>query len=358
MTASQDMKQLRILSGAHAGAFLDLIPGTHTLGRADDCDITITDWSLDVLALRIGADGVVTAQWAGAHPRGLRLDDLAPVDFGGIVACIGPCDAVWPADAQLLAALRPSSAPGPFVALRGSAFASRRRIASGFVAVMVAAIGLVWFASASSSPRDDGKGTLASTCAALQQSLDTLAPNRLAVSASADALMVDGLVDTPEQARVVAAAMDSVPPRFPLMRHVSVATDVTESIRGALGMPGVQVSYRGDRVFAVSVESADVAATQAAISRVAVDLSPLVRRIDATLQETPEVRLPLPAMLSTMIADGVSVMETRDHVKHLVMTDPVPAPEAVSTPVLPRTVDRAAAAFPSGAFAIQSGATP
>ena len=358
MAASQDIRQLRILSGAHAGAFLDLSPGTHTLGRADDCDITITDWSLDALALRIGTDGVVTAQWAGAHPRGLRMDDLAPVDFGGIVACIGPCGAIWPADAQLLAALRPSCAPGPFVALRDAAFAGRRRIASGFAAVMVATIGLVWLVSASSSPRDDGKGTLASTRVALQQSLEALAPNRLTVSSTATVLMVDGLVDTPEQARAVAVAMDAVPPRFPLMRHVSVATDIAESIRGALGLPGAQVSYRGARVFTVAVESADVGVTQAAINRVAVDLAPLVRRIDAVLQETPEARMPMPAMLSTMTADGVSVLETRDHVKHLVMTDPVPAPEAASAPILPRAADRAAASLPTGVIAIQSGATP
>ena len=356
MSASHDMKQLRILSGAHAGAFLDLSPGTHTLGRADDCDITLTDWSLEALALRIGTDGVVTAQWAGAQPRGLRMDDFAPVDFGGIVACIGPCDAVWPADAQLLSALRSSTAPGPFVALRATAVASRRGIASGFAAVMVAAIGLVWLASASSNPRDDNKGTLASTRVALQQSLDALAANRLTVSSTADALSVDGLVDTSEQARAVALVMDTVPPRFPLMRHVSVATDVAESIRGALGLPGAQVSYRGARVFSVTVESADVSATQAAINRVAVDLSPLVRRIDAVLQEMPEASGPMPAMLSTMTADGVSVMETRDHVKHLVLTDGVP--DADEPLLLAPAAGHAAASFPSGAIAIQSGATP
>jgi type III secretion protein D len=356
MSASQDMKQLRILSGAHAGAFLDLSPGTHTLGRADDCDITLTDWSLEALALRIGADGVVTAQWSGAQPRGLRMDDLAPVDFGGLVACIGPCDAVWPPDAQLLAALRSSAAPGPFVTLRSSAIASRRGIASGFAAVMVAAIGLVWLASASSSPRDDGKGTLASTRVALQQQLDALAPNRLAVSSTAGALSVDGLVDTPEQARAVTIAMDAVPPRFPLMRHVSVATDVAESIRGALGLPGAQVSYRGARVFSVAVESADVAATQAAINRVAVDLSPLVRHIDAVLQETPEARVSMPAMLSTLTADGVSVMETRDHVKHLVITNV--AADAADPILIAPAAGHAAASIPSGALAIQSGATP
>lgn len=354
MSASQDIKQLRILSGAHAGAFLNLSPGTHQLGRADDCDITITDWSLDALALRIGPDGVVTAQWSGASPRGLRLDDLVPVDFDGVVACIGPCDDVWPSDAQLLAALRPSTSRGAFVDVRSKAFASRRRVVSGIAAMIVALLTWGWLASASSSPRDTGTATLASARSDLQRALDAVAPQRLAVSQTGDALMVDGLVDTPLQAHATAVAMDAVPPRFPLMRHVSVATDVAETIRGALGLPGAQVSYRGARVFSVVVESADVAATQAAIDRVAADLAPLVRRIDAVLQETPEARAPMPATLSTMTADGVSVLETRDHVKHLVITDPAPQDDAARA----APTGRDAATFPTGALAIQSGATP
>lgn len=356
MSASQDIKQLRILSGAHAGAFLNLSPGTHRLGRTDDCDITITDWRLDALALRLGVDGMVTAQWQGTSPRGLRLDDLVPVDFDGVVVCTGPCDGVWPADAQLLAGLRPSTAPGPFVALRKGGLANKRGLVSGLAAMSVAVLALGWLVSASSSPRDAGIVTIASARADLQHTLDALAPGRLEVSQSADALMVDGLVDTPAQARAVSAAMDAVPPRFPLMRHVSVATDVAETIRGALGMPGAQVSYRGARVFSVLVESADVSATQAAIDRVATDLSPLVRHIDAVLQETPEARAPMPATLSTMTADGVSVLETRDHVKHLVITDATPPDEPASAATAPPA--RAPAPRRPHTLAIQSGATP
>ena len=350
MSASQDIKQLRILSGAHAGAFLNLSPGTHRLGRTDDCDITITDWSLDALALRLGTDGVVTAQWTGASPRGLRLEDLVPVDFDGVVACVGPCDGVWPADAQLLAGLRPSTARGPFVGIARNGFSRKRGVISGLAAMSVAVLTFGWLVSASSSPRDGGAVTIASARADLQRSLDAVAPGRLEVSQSADALMVDGLVDTPAQARAAAGAMDAVPPRFPLMRHVSVATDVAETIRGALGMPGAQVSYRGARVFSVLVEAADVAGTQAAIDRVATDLAPLVRRIDAVLQETPEARAPMPATLSTMTADGVSVLETRDHVKHLVITDPAPPEEPVPA--------ASSAARRPDTLAIQSGATP
>ena len=335
MATSQDIKRLRILSGAHAGAYLDLSPGLHRIGRTDDCDISITDWRFDALTLRLGDDGIATAQWTGKGPRGLRLDDLVPVDFDGVVVCTGPSGVDWPADAQLLAALRPANDRNPLVALRDRGVAGRRGLASGMAAVIVAFIAFGWLVSANSSPRDVATLTIASEHVALQHALDAGAPGRLEVSQTADTLMVDGLVDTPAQARAAAATIDAVPPRFPVLRHVSVATEVAETIRGALGMPGAHVSYRGARVFSVEVASSDVATTQAAINRVAADLAPLVQRIDAVLQETGEAPAALPATLSSLTAEGVSVLETRDHVKHLVITPATTLAEPASVAVAP-----------------------
>ncbi|HEY9027736.1 MAG TPA: hypothetical protein VIP05_25815, partial [Burkholderiaceae bacterium] len=76
-------------------------------------------------------------------------------------------------------------------------------------------------------------------------------------------------------------------------------------------------------VFAFAVRTDDVAGTQAAVDRVAADLAPTVRRIEATLDETAAPRAPDPAVLSTLVTeDGINVMQTRDGVKHVVITDP------------------------------------
>ena len=325
MADTSSLKQLRVMSGAHAGACLDLDPGRHTIGRSDDCDISISDWGLETLVLEIGANRKVHAQWLSTESAGPPLDDFRPIDFAGVVVCVGPCHAGWPDDAALLAALRPATARAPLTLPRRVAFASRGRLISGAAAVTVAAIGSVWLASAKSTPRE-ADFTLASERVVLQHTLDGVAANRLAVSMTPTSLVVDGLVDSPEQARAVTEAIDAVPRRYAVLRHVSVATSVAESIRGALGLPGVQVTYKGKRVFEVAVASTDVDATKAAVNRVADDLAPLVRRIDTVIQETPEPPLPTPAMLSLMVADGVSVMETRDHVKHLVLNDALVAP--------------------------------
>jgi type III secretion protein D len=141
------------------------------------------------------------------------------------------------------------------------------------------------------------------------------------VSVSQGGLAVDGIVDTAEQRQAVLKVLENAPGRFPVARHVSVATELAESIRSALGVAGASVSYRGGGVFRVAVDSADVAGTQAALARVAADLAPVVKHIEADVHEIT-TQAELPATRSSMTTDGVSVKETRDGVKHLVLTEP------------------------------------
>ena len=93
MSTSPAHKRLRILSGTHAGAYLDLSPGTHSIGQADECDISIADWQFPALTLRLGADGDALAQWSNGSPQRLRFDDFIPVDFSGVRVCTGPSSA-------------------------------------------------------------------------------------------------------------------------------------------------------------------------------------------------------------------------------------------------------------------------
>ena len=327
MSSSVDVRQLRILTGTHAGASLDLAEGRHTLGDRHDCDISITDWRFDEVTLRVGCDGTVLAQWGGdAAPHALRFEDLAPIDFDGVVVCLGPCEAPWPARPQLLARLQPIgraiAPPQPPAPARRV----DRRVAWSGAAAVSALVCAGWLATASSQPRDLRAVSLRAAHVALQRELDGSAGGRLRVSEQQGALVVEGLVDDTAQAQAAAHAMDEVPPQYEVARKVSVATDVIETIRAALDMPEARISYRGAGVFRVEVATADVEAARAAIARVAADLAPTVRRIDAVLDESAAPQPPMPAVLSSWVSgDGTTVMETRDGVKHL-----VPASDAAS----------------------------
>ncbi|SHN21753.1 hypothetical protein [Rhizobacter sp. OV335] len=328
MSTSPAHKRLRILSGTHAGAFLDLSPGTHSIGQADECDISIADWQFQALTLRLGADGVALAQWTNGSPQLLRFDDFVPVDFGGVRVCTGPSDSDWPDDAALLAATRAVAPSGSLAAVRQRLVARPSRAVPGALAVIVALVSAGWLVSASSKASEAPAPTLEMTRATLQRAIDGVAAGRLSVRIAQNSLSIDGLLDNAEQLRAVNAALKAAPAGFPLQQHVSVATDVAETIRNAIGLPGAQITYRGAGVFSYAVKANDVAATQASIDRVTADLTPIVKRIDAVLEEPAAPQPPSPSVLSSLSADGVSVMETRDGVKHLVLTV---APDSVLT---------------------------
>ena len=329
MNTSPQVRQLRILSGAHAGASLDLNPGIHSLGRGDDCDITITDWAFEPLALHIGGAGGARAQWVDERPRSARFSDFVPLQFGAVAVCLGPVGQPWPVDAELLAKARPPE-PAGLRNLPRRALAGERRALSAVGLVMAALLTFGGLVSAISKPGDNSRMTAEAARASLQRTLDAVAPGRMAVNAAQGTLAVDGIVDTPEQKRAVIAALANAPTKWPLTHHVSVVSELAESIRGSIGIAGAKVTYRGAGVFRVTVDSDDVAGTQASLDRVAMDLAPVVTRIEADVHEMSTV-VKLPDTLSTMTADGVSVMQTRDGVKHLVLIDAdVPAASAAS----------------------------
>lgn len=186
--------------------------------------------------------------------------------------------------------------------------------------MIVALVGAGWLVTASSRANEAPAPTLEASCAALQRTLDGVAAGRLSVRVSQGSLSIDGLIDNAEQLRAVNAALKASPLPYPLQSKVSVASDVAETIRNAVGLPGAQIAYKGAGIFSYSVKANDVAATQASLDRVSADLSPVVKRIDAVLEEPAAPQPPGPAVLSSLSADGVSVMETRDGVKHLVLT--------------------------------------
>lgn len=319
MNTSFATKQLRILSGIHSGASLDLIPGHHSLGQSDASDITITDWSFDAVTLHIGSDGAATAQWSEkGEPRIRALADFVPVAFGSVVVCFGPRQGNWPSDDELRTlvdrALGTTAAPSS----GGAGKPNRAHLLPGAVIVIAAMVTAGWLITSSFKPVA-APPTLEMARASLQRVLDTTAAGRLQVTLSQGGLLVDGMVDSEEQARAVSASIAAQKATVNLVQRVSVASELAETIRSAVGLPGAVVVYKGQGAFEYSVKAVDVAATQAALDRVRVDLSPVVRRIDAVLEEPAPPAPVLPPMLASWVADGVSVVETRDGIKHMVV---------------------------------------
>ncbi|AKJ27834.1 hypothetical protein [Caldimonas brevitalea] len=335
------MKRLRILTGRHIGAALDLTPGTYLIGPGDDCDLTITDWTLAPVRLQIDADGKASVHYLapagddaadGDQPadatyrqataarveRREALLDLQPRAFAEIVACVGPIDRPWPSDVELLAAVFEPT-PERIARWAGAKLRARRAALFAGAAMLIVGAGVVggakwWHPQQPPAP----KMTAELARAALSRTLESSVPGRLQVTLEQSTLVVSGLVETPQEAATVRAAVETAALPFPVVQRFAVASEVAEAIRSSVGLADAQVSHTGAGVFAFIGEAPDPQAVRAAISRVAADLGPAVRRIDATLEQTKGKPVKVD-YLSTLTTDGLSVVHTRDGVKHVVV---------------------------------------
>ncbi len=329
------MKRIRFLTGKHAGACLDLAHGNHSIGQSDDNDISITDWTFAPLDISVGDDGAVNASWSGssAGESGADIDesgrvvkrfvDFEPQAFGDIVVCVGPVDAEWPTDMVLLGT---AFAPTPQRLAQWAGSELRRSRAPLFVGIAVLALLSVGVALFSAAPADASlrakqRESIEQVQARLRAAVKPMGAQTVEIGIDGAGLVVTGLLEAAEQARALRATLDAQNSPYPVTHRYSTATAVAESIRSAVGVAGAEVKYAGDGVFTFTAEVSDTKAAREAIDRVAADLAPAVRRIDPTLETTEKDKAQVP-VLSSMTAGDISIVQTRDGQKHLVVTAP------------------------------------
>jgi type III secretion protein D len=326
------MKRLRILTGHHVGAHLDLAPGTHLIGAQHGCDVTITDWTFAPLHVDVG-DASVTCRWpqGTAHGDGRQtgdaaapdverrivLDDFEPREFDGIVLCFGPTQHTWPSDVRLLSQV---FAPASKRAARWARKRMPNRllpIGLGAAMLTAALVGWVQFDAKSSAPP---LPTINESRQRMQQALERVAAGHFNVRVEQHAIVVTGMADTQEQASAGLAAITATRGPYLALPRYAVASDIAETIRGTTGLTNAHVTHVGAGVFNVVAEVTDERAARAALDRMSADLAPAVKQITASLEKIYP-KDPLGPILSSSQQDGLSVVQTRDGVKHLVMLD-------------------------------------
>ncbi len=84
------MKQLRILTGRHAGARINLTATRHQIGADEAADIQLLDWTAEPVVIGAGEDGMVHIATASQGGQASAvLADFTPRRFGDVVLCMG-----------------------------------------------------------------------------------------------------------------------------------------------------------------------------------------------------------------------------------------------------------------------------
>jgi type III secretion protein D len=348
------MKALRVLTGVHAGAQVQLAAGTWRIAGDESADVCISDWAVEDLELCIGEDGVTRLRSHNGDE--VLVADFVAVPFGDVVFCVGPDDAEWPRDLDLLSGLWKTAEPeveasGKPVESAGDAsneniegamlaadavplHATAQASAPGFAPASrrmtwrTAAVALACTAAIGGLATTGVMlaGTQPSEAANMHFDSDTLAKEvdgelhreglaDLHAVARRNSVAVNGIVSTAGDGAKAQRIIDGLAPGK-VQKDYDVAQEDVDNIQQSLAGTGAAVSYSGHGVFKVSGHVQSMATFQTLIAGVRADLDDNVRRVDIDVKESP-TPTPDTEYTEVVATGGLRYVETPDGTKHL-----------------------------------------
>ncbi|AJQ85918.1 HrpD5 family protein [Xanthomonas oryzae pv. oryzicola] len=300
--------QLRVLTGTHAGARLDLAPGRYTLGSDPQTDIRIDDWPGCSLSIEVDQDGQIRYS-TDALPE-TSFVAFQPVRFGPLVLCVGDAGADWPDDVALLERLlSPAPPPAPRTSRRNVL-----RTAVGAVLALAAAALLTSLQPAflSDAATRQHPATPVNQAKAL---LKQLGFREAHVAQLGTRVLIEGLVPSSADAARLRAQVRRYHPGIAV--NVAVVDEVVATLRDTLADPALSVRYEGNGVFSISGSSDYAERASRRIADVRSDLGPEVRALHVEIsQQDPSIKTP-DNYDAALLADGLHYVETPDGTKHM-----------------------------------------
>ena len=321
-------KELRILTGFHAGARIQLNPTPMSIGKDTTADILIQDWSEGTMQLAIDAEDRVTIVATDAADAPLTLDDFAPRRFGDVALCAGPRDALWPSDLQLLEAMlaAPAGAADAADAAADEAVmmgdtrpmpppgrASWTR--TGLVAMVVGSVGagalaLTMGGASQAATRPPAPVGLAD----VRNALERLQEPGIELREQANGFVASGIVANGEAARKAHASLRSVAGSR-LRWQVKPADDIARELAESLHEPHVKVRYAGAGRFEVTGTARQPGAVRDVAERFRNDMASPAPRIDVKVERIDELGI-AGKVDSALNADSVRYVESSDGTKN------------------------------------------
>ncbi len=332
-SASDQMTRLRVLSGKHAGACIELNQQQYTLGASDDFDIYIGDWDAQNIQLHVSSEGFVKALWsANSNPLvqiadsvlqndeyGLQFEPLAPVRFGSVIICVGSSTEAWPSDADILQSLylpKPAVADEP---KRDSPpklrTVLRKYVVAMTVAFMSVAGAITLGSSLTASPRRVRVEPKTPLIDRVKEAVIFAGASHLAVEQDGSLVIVDGVLETRERVSKVNQKLEALGASSQISRRYRSIEDIADMIRESLSSYPLQVTHAGGKSFAVEGQVPDPAKVKAVLDGIQGDLAAHGITIVARLKGIGRSNEGITAVLVDDL--GTSYTQTRDGVKHL-----------------------------------------
>jgi len=334
-------KEIRLLTGRHAGARIELISPLTRIGNDSEAEIQISDWDQPTMQLSQHDDGCLTIADAGHHGEPIVLEDFKPRRFGNVVLCAGDADASWPSDIALLETLlapvrEPVQAPEPIqvddvlpatppavpknrATLHALGLASVAALAIGGAGIALPAVlhprlgGLAGFGGSSEPQHGVAPPP---TVEQLQRALDRLHQPDVAVTLQGGRFDVVGVVPDTTSETLLRTTLETIAPGR-IVWHIGRVDQVTRDLQESLHDPALKVHYLGHREFGVSGVAKNARAVQTTLAQMSSDLQPMVTRV--AQEVTPDDRLAMPSAVESLLAvDDLQYVEAGDGAKQFI----------------------------------------
>ncbi|WP_157288329.1 HrpD5 family protein [Uliginosibacterium gangwonense] len=309
-------KEIRVLTGLHAGARLALQSGIQHIGKGDDAKIRISDWDASPLWIDVSDDGQITQIRLTASTDDASLlffGDFEPHRFGSIAIAFGNIDATWPSDLDLLEKMLRPPAPPPILT-------SEKQVSHGFrVKWWLAPVGAVLFGITVTSANQFGaaKPVVAvqseNAMPHLRAALSNLKQPELDIVTNGNDVILKGLVNSSADLQNVLNALNSIAPGK-IQPKVTVVSDVLENLKSSVGDSYLAYRYMGAGVFQVTGVTPRAERDREILNRLRDDLGVNQTRLEVSIQSSGNG---FPPNTDVVVqTENMHYVETTDGIRH------------------------------------------
>jgi len=300
------MKNLRILTGMHAGANLRLNSGIYEITRfrtdeeahmqhgavpiTSPKEIQLVDWDDATLQLTISDVGIATYSLVGKTDGHLTQTPWIDFDvhrWGEVAICLGDANEPWPSDADLLQRFN-GEQPANSVPSDESHVEVKRKFwvaRAGVLGVgLLITLGALYGRTGIAAPEpSDTRPRSATATLVGMLAQDDLA--ELKIVGNDKGIDVSGLVVDATVGRRVRGAVDNIETKFgfSIGQSWQVASDISATIEAALRMPSVHARYLGEGRFEIYGVAKDLQLISSAADQLKNDLGSNVREIEVNV---------------------------------------------------------------------------
>lgn len=284
-------KEIRILTGLHAGARLSLGAGIQCIGKDNNAKVRISDWDSAELWIDVSVDDEihqVNLDSALEDASQLIFRNFDPRRFGDIVIAFGDEDAKWPSDLELLEQVfRP---PTPQVTTSKPKPVTHKvvKVWSVVLAICVTFFGItVTSAKQFSEPKAIARNAYLDTIPKLRECIKQHNLPELEIHSEGKKLTLKGFINSSVELQNILQELNKIAPNQ-VQPKVTVVSDVLENLKSSVGDSNLTFQYMGNGIFNISGTTPQAEKDQNILNRLREDLGTNLIKFELHIQPADE----------------------------------------------------------------------